>query len=114
MSINHIFSVPRPLPSHRPIPTTVQRLVPQSCAQNLPTIDVPFHSIQRRTIFERFAEEILKHNGHPQAIEPVAIDTSGAYTEGVRENLANAAIVYDKFHVLPEPVGLVTRQLRCS
>ena len=107
MSVNHIFSVPRPLPSHRPIPTTVQRLVPQSCAQNLPTIDVPFHSIQRGTTFERFAEEILKHNGHPQAIEQVAIDMSGAYTKGVRENLANAAIVYDKFHVVALANGAV-------
>jgi len=52
------------------------------------------------TTFERFAEEILKHNGHPKAITQVAIDMSLAYTKGVKENLGNAAIVYDKFHVV--------------
>lgn len=52
------------------------------------------------TTFERFAEEILKHNGHPKAITQVAMDLSGAYTKGAKENLGNAAIVYDKFHVV--------------
>jgi transposase len=49
--------------------------------------------------FQRFAEEMLKHNGHPKSITRVAVDMSPAYTRGVRENLGNAEIVYDKFHV---------------
>ena len=49
--------------------------------------------------FERFAEEILKHNGHPKAITAVAMDMSLAYQKGAREELANAQIVFDPFHV---------------
>jgi transposase len=49
--------------------------------------------------FTRFAEEILKHNGHPQAITAVAMDLSKAYQKGAREELGNAQIVFDPFHV---------------
>jgi len=50
--------------------------------------------------WETFAAELLKHNGHPKAITQAAIDMSPAYAKGVRENLPNAAIVFDKFHVV--------------
>jgi transposase len=71
--------------------------------------------IEKRVIFatpgkdastwETFAAELVKHNGHPKAISQVAIDMSAAYTKGVRENLGNAQIVYDKFHVVQSVVG---------
>jgi transposase len=51
------------------------------------------------TTFRRFAEEILKHNGHPKAITAVAIDMSQAYQKGARTELANAQLVFDPFHV---------------
>ena len=51
------------------------------------------------TTFQRFAEEIVKHNGHPKAITAVAIDLSKAYQKGAREELGNAQIVFDPFHV---------------
>jgi transposase len=51
------------------------------------------------TTFQRFAEEILKHNGHPKAITAVAMDMSPAYQKGAREELGNARIVFDPFHV---------------
>jgi transposase len=51
------------------------------------------------TTFQRFAEEILKHNGHPKAIAAVAMDMSKAYRKGAREELGNARIVFDPFHV---------------
>lgn len=51
------------------------------------------------TTFRRFAEELLKHNGHPQAITAVAMDMSKAHQKGAREELANAQIVFDPFHV---------------
>lgn len=51
------------------------------------------------TTFQRFAEELLKHNGHPKAVRAVAIDMSRAYQKGARENLGNAQIVFDPFHV---------------
>lgn len=57
------------------------------------------------SVWERFAEQLGQHNGHPKAIRQVAIDMSPAYRKGVKENLPNALIVYDKFHV----VGQVTQ-----
>ena len=50
--------------------------------------------------WDRFATELGNHNGHPKAITMVAIDMSPAYAKGVRENFANAQIVFDKFHVV--------------
>lgn len=52
--------------------------------------------------WEAFVDELLKHNGHPKAILQAAIDMSPAYIKGVRENLGNAEIVFDKFHVVRE------------
>lgn len=70
--------------------------------------------VQKRVIFatpgkdastwERFAAELLRHNGHPKAITQVAIDMSAAYAKGVRENFGNARIVYDKFHMVQNVV----------
>lgn len=51
------------------------------------------------TTFTRFAEEILQHNGHPKAITAVAMDLSKAYQKGAREELGNAQMVFDPFHV---------------
>ncbi len=65
------------------------------------------------TTFQRFAEEILKHNGHPKAITAVAIDMSKAYQKGAREELGNAQIVFDPFHVsalVSEAVDQVRRR----
>jgi transposase len=53
-------------------------------------------------VWEAFAEELLKHNGHPKAITQAAIDMSPAYVKGVRENFGNAEIVFDKFHVISQ------------
>jgi transposase len=52
--------------------------------------------------WERFAEQLGRHNGHPKAITQVAIDMSPAYIKGVREHFGNAVIVYDKFHVVSQ------------
>ena len=52
--------------------------------------------------WEAFVEELLKHNGHPKAITQAAIDMSPAYIKGVKANLGNAEIVFDKFHVIRE------------
>lgn len=58
-------------------------------------------------VWERFAEQLLKHNGHPKAITQVAIDMSPAYRKGVRENFGNAVVVFDKFHVVSQVVQAV-------
>ena len=54
------------------------------------------------SVWERFAQELQAHNGHPKAITQVAIDMSPAYRKGVRENFGNAQLVFDKFHVIQE------------
>jgi transposase len=54
------------------------------------------------SVRERFAGQLGQHNGHPKAITQVAIDMSPAYIKGVKENFANAVIVYDKFHVVSQ------------
>jgi transposase len=51
-------------------------------------------------VWEAFAAELSAHNGHPKAIRQAAIDMSPAYQKGVRENFGNAALVFDKFHVV--------------
>jgi transposase len=51
-------------------------------------------------VWAAFAEELVAHNGHPKAVTQVAIDMSPAYQKGVRENFGNAALVFDKFHVV--------------
>ena len=58
-------------------------------------------------VWERFAQQLLAHNGHPKAITQVAIDMSPAYIKGVREHLGNATIVYDKYHVVSAVVAAV-------
>jgi transposase len=55
----------------------------------------------------RFAEELGRHNGHSKAITRVAIDMSSAYVKGVRDNLGNAQIVFDKFHGVTQVVPAV-------
>lgn len=59
------------------------------------------------SVWERFAEELGNHNGHPRAITQIAIDMSPAYVKGVRENFGNATVVFDKFHVVSQVVQAV-------
>ena len=56
------------------------------------------------SVLESFAAELLRHNGHPKAIQHVAIDMSAAYAKGVSDNLGNARVVYDKFYVIQDVV----------
>lgn len=51
------------------------------------------------TTFEKFVNELGHHNGHPKSITAVAMDMSKAYQKGARQQLGNAAIVFDPFHV---------------
>lgn len=53
-------------------------------------------------VWERFAEELGNHNGHPRAITQIAIDMSPAYQKGAREWFGNATVVFDKFHVVSQ------------
>lgn len=49
---------------------------------------------------ERLAADLTAHGGDPEAIEGVSIDMSPAYIKGVEAHLPNAAITFDKFHVI--------------
>jgi transposase len=65
---------------------------------------------KRRTIFitegkdnttvKRFAEDFKEHNGDINKIKNVSCDMSPAFIKGVKENLPNAEITFDKFHIL--------------
>lgn len=66
------------------------------------------------SVWERFAAELGRHNGHPKAITQVAIDMSPAYVKGVKENLGNAGIVFDKFHVVNQVVDAVDEVRRAE
>src|SRR3990172_4861684 len=66
------------------------------------------------TVWERFAEELGRHNGHPKAITQVAIDMSPAYVKGVKANFGNAVIVFDKFHVVSQVVAAVEEVRRAE
>jgi len=65
---------------------------------------------ERRTIFitegkdnstvKRFVEDLEAHNGKAESIEQVSVDMSPAFKKGIDENLPDAQIIYDKFHII--------------
>ncbi|MEA1920143.1 MAG: ISL3 family transposase [Campylobacterota bacterium] len=65
---------------------------------------------ERRTIFitegkdnttvARFAYDFQNHNGSIKNIKDVSCDMSPAFIKGVTENLPDATITFDKFHIL--------------
>ena len=48
---------------------------------------------------EAFAKDLAVHGGSAQAIAHVSMDMSAAYLKGVQQQLPQAAICYDRFHV---------------
>ncbi len=57
------------------------------------------------SVWDALAVELLRRNGHSKPIQHVAIDMSAACKRGVSDNLGNARVVYDKFHVIQNVVG---------
>jgi transposase len=49
---------------------------------------------------KRFAEEAPKHGLDPKNITDVSCDMSNAFIKGVNENLPNAKITFDRFHIM--------------
>jgi transposase len=47
-----------------------------------------------------FAEDLKAHGGDPNAVREVCADMSVAFQKGIREALPNAAVTFDKFHVI--------------
>lgn len=66
--------------------------------------------LQRKTIHvtegkgadtvKAFVEDLAQHGGKPENISDVSCDMSPAFIKGVREQLPNAKITFDKFHIL--------------
>jgi hypothetical protein len=67
-----------------------------SCQASGPT---PTHGTTAATI-AAFAEDLRAHNGDAKNITSVTIDISPAFINGVTDNLPNARITFDKFHVI--------------
>jgi transposase len=65
---------------------------------------------KRRTIFitegkdnttvKRFVNDFKEHNGDINNIKNISCDMSPAFIKGIKENLHNAQITFDKFHIL--------------
>jgi transposase len=49
---------------------------------------------------KRFAADLKVHGGDPEQITDAAIDMSKAFIKGVKEQLPNAAVSFDPFHVI--------------
>jgi transposase len=49
---------------------------------------------------EDFAAYLTEHGGRPEQVTEVSCDMSPAFIKGVTENLPNAGITFDKFHIL--------------
>ena len=47
-----------------------------------------------------FVKDFKERHGDPQSITDVSIDMSPAFIKGVEENLPNAAITFDKYHIM--------------
>jgi hypothetical protein len=62
-------------------------------------------------VWQAFAAELLRHSGHPKAIQHLAIDMSAAYTNRVSLHLGSARVVYDKFHDIENVVEACDRVL---
>jgi transposase len=56
------------------------------------------------SVWQAFAAELLRHNGHPKALHDVAIDMSAAHVRGVSDNFGNGRVVYDKCYVIQNVV----------
>ena len=78
---------------------------------------------KRRTIFitegkdnttvKRFSDDFIEHNGDIKKIKNVSCDMSPAFIKGIKENLPEAQITFDKFHILKiinEAVNTVRKQ----
>ena len=59
----------------------------------------------------QFAEHVDAHNGDASRIKEVCIDMSGAFIKGVTENLTEAEITFDKFHVM-QLIGRAVDEVR--
>ncbi len=63
---------------------------------------------------EQFADHVDTHNADASRIKEVCIDMSAAYIAGVTENLTEAEITFDRFHVMKLIGGAVDKVRRAE
>lgn len=66
--------------------------------------------LKKRTVFiaegndqntvKAFANDLKTHNGNPEAVTDVSCDMWPAFIKGVKDNLPNAQITFDRFHIM--------------
>lgn len=66
--------------------------------------------LKKRTVFiaegndqntvKAFANDLKTHNGNPEAVTDVSCDMWPAFIRGVEDNLPNAQITFDRFHIM--------------
>jgi transposase len=49
---------------------------------------------------QAFVDDLKVHNGDPDAIKDISCDMSPAFIKGVKNNLLNAKVTFDKFHIM--------------
>ena len=59
-----------------------------------------------------FVKHLRAHNGDPDNITAVSIDMSPAFIKGVTDQLPNARITFDKFHVIAHASAAVDKMRR--
>ena len=62
-------------------------------------------------ILAQFADHVDAHNSDASRIKEVCIDMSAAFIKGVTENLTEAEITFDKFHVM-QLIGRAVDEVR--
>jgi transposase len=60
----------------------------------------------------RFAEYLTTHNATPGQVRSVSIDMSPAFINGVTEQLPNARITFDKFHIIAHASAAIDKMRR--
>jgi transposase len=59
-----------------------------------------------------FADDLRAHKADPKNIKSVSIDMSPAFIKGVTDNLPDARITFDKFHVIAHASQAVDKMRR--
>jgi transposase len=93
-----------------------------ACRRGHDYLTIAADTEQRRVVFvtegrdagtiARFAEYLAAHKATPGQLRSVSIDMSPAFIKGVTDQLPNARITFDKFHVVAHASAAVDRTRR--
>ena len=79
---------------------------------NKPSVIYATEGKDSKTV-DSFKDDLQKHNGEPEKVKDICCDMSPAFIKGAEENFPNAAITFDKFHVMKmvnEAIDEIRRQ----